>query len=261
MDTSSRCKKKGFTLIELLVVIAIIAILASILFPVFARARENARRSTCQSNLKQIGLGMLQYTQDYDERYVPHSHNGQSWDMMIAPYIGQKIDATSTSSGIFECASDAAGRISTTRGKRSYSLPGFWWPDSDPFSTPAGWAKDYTRMWRQQGQPVTGVAGIPSPSTTFMVLETNAQANLVGETNATWTIKPMGASAAGQPSQDYNGSSGTEVYLPARHLEGYNYLYADGHVKWLRPASRQAIGPAGDTGVFARGGWTIHEND
>src|SRR5215216_6862587 len=63
-------RPKGFTLIELLVVIAIIAILAAILFPVFARARENARRSACQSNLKQIGLGLLQYTQDYDEAFV-----------------------------------------------------------------------------------------------------------------------------------------------------------------------------------------------
>src|SRR5471030_2336473 len=61
--------RQGFTLIELLVVIAIIAILAAILFPVFARARENARRASCQSNLKQIGLGMVQYVQDYDERY------------------------------------------------------------------------------------------------------------------------------------------------------------------------------------------------
>ncbi len=62
-------QRTGFTLIELLVVIAIIAILAAILFPVFARARENARKSTCQSNLKQISLGMLQYVQDYDERW------------------------------------------------------------------------------------------------------------------------------------------------------------------------------------------------
>src|SRR5205809_4233116 len=60
--------RRAFTLIELLVVIAIIAILAAILFPVFSRARENARRASCQSNLKQIGLGFLQYAQDYDER-------------------------------------------------------------------------------------------------------------------------------------------------------------------------------------------------
>src|SRR6187431_712033 len=62
-----RFKKRGFTLIELLVVISIIAILAAILFPVFARARENARRASCQSNLRQIGLGLMQYAQDYDE--------------------------------------------------------------------------------------------------------------------------------------------------------------------------------------------------
>ena len=60
---------QAFTLIELLVVIAIIAILAAILFPVFARARENARRASCQSNMKQIGLGLMQYVQDYDETY------------------------------------------------------------------------------------------------------------------------------------------------------------------------------------------------
>ena len=69
-------KKFAFTLIELLVVIAIIAILAAILFPVFARARENARRTSCISNLKQIGLGTQQYTQDYDEKLYPHRFNG-----------------------------------------------------------------------------------------------------------------------------------------------------------------------------------------
>jgi len=69
MVATRRAERKGFTLIELLVVIAIIAILAAILFPVFARARENARRSSCQSNLKNIGLGVIQYTQDADENF------------------------------------------------------------------------------------------------------------------------------------------------------------------------------------------------
>src|SRR5688572_30806831 len=68
-------KPSGFTLIELLVVIAIIAILAAVLFPVFARARENARRSSCQSNLKQIGLAFEQYIGDYDERYPVYYTN------------------------------------------------------------------------------------------------------------------------------------------------------------------------------------------
>ena len=66
--------KRGFTLIELLVVIAIIAILAAILFPVFARARENARRASCQSNMKNVALGFKQYIQDYDELY-PRASN------------------------------------------------------------------------------------------------------------------------------------------------------------------------------------------
>ena len=77
-------KKSAFTLIELLVVIAIIAILAAILFPVFARARENARRSSCMSNLKQIGLGTLQYTQDYDEKLYPHRFNSTPNPLMQA---------------------------------------------------------------------------------------------------------------------------------------------------------------------------------
>ena len=89
--------KQGFTLIELLVVIAIIAILAAILFPAFARARENARRASCQSNLKQIGLGIMQYTQDYDERmplqdndsigsFAKPTTGGSSWQRCIYPY-------------------------------------------------------------------------------------------------------------------------------------------------------------------------------
>ena len=77
-------RRNGFTLIELLVVIAIIAILAAILFPVFARARENARKSNCQSNLKQIGLGFAQYIQDYDERWPISYWGGTRWE----PYTG-----------------------------------------------------------------------------------------------------------------------------------------------------------------------------
>ncbi len=82
-------RKSGFTLIELLVVIAIIFILAAILFPVFARARENARRALCQSNLKQIGLASIQYAQDYDEMSVPSKYDVNAppyWMEFIQPY-------------------------------------------------------------------------------------------------------------------------------------------------------------------------------
>lgn len=79
---------RGFTLIELLIVIAIIAIMASILFPVFARARENARRSSCASNLKQLGIASAMYSQDYDERLVPAQTTGDArWAVLLGPYI------------------------------------------------------------------------------------------------------------------------------------------------------------------------------
>src|SRR3712207_1528949 len=90
----------AFTLIELLVVIAIIAILAAILFPVFARARENARRASCQSNLKQIGLGIMQYAQDYDETMVPVTNGAGRWHDHVQPYV--------KSTQLFRCPSNSS---------------------------------------------------------------------------------------------------------------------------------------------------------
>src|SRR5688572_12801376 len=102
-NSTRKTALRGFTLIELLVVIAIIAILAAILFPVFARARENARRASCQSNLKQVGLGLLQYSQDYDERFPILYYNvmpvpNEGWASFIQPYM--------KSSQVFQCASE-----------------------------------------------------------------------------------------------------------------------------------------------------------
>src|SRR2546426_1113909 len=90
---SSMHRSRGFTLIELLVVIAIIAILAAILFPVFAQARAKARQSVCLSNLKQMGQGFLMYGQDYDEKYpmafydFSASRTTFAWPMLVQPYI------------------------------------------------------------------------------------------------------------------------------------------------------------------------------
>jgi len=98
-------KRRGFTLIELLVVIAIIAILAAILFPVFAKARDAARRSTCLSNTKQIGTGILMYAQDYDERLVPPSVgtcqavDSFGWGDLIQPYV--------KNTGLLQCPSNS----------------------------------------------------------------------------------------------------------------------------------------------------------
>src|SRR5688572_9600426 len=113
--------KRGFTLIELLVVIAIIALLAAILFPVFARARENARKSSCQNQLKQIGLGIAQYTQDYDETMPNRGANNNptipSWRQRIFPYV--------KSTQVYRCPSNT----STNGGS----------PKADDASTSAGY--------------------------------------------------------------------------------------------------------------------------
>src|SRR5258708_5928774 len=96
--------RSGFTLIELLVVIAIIAILAAILFPVFAQAREKARQSVCSSNLKQIGTAIMMYVQDYEETYPCYStypNEAVHWYDMINPYI----KAGDFKSSIFVCPS------------------------------------------------------------------------------------------------------------------------------------------------------------
>jgi prepilin-type N-terminal cleavage/methylation domain-containing protein len=109
--------QNGFTLIELLVVIAIIAILAAILFPVFARARENARRASCQSNLKQIGLGIAQYTQDYDEKLIPMYNTVTTvfWGTNIQPYL--------RSSQILNCPSaPSVSAAALLTGQPAYGL-------------------------------------------------------------------------------------------------------------------------------------------
>ena len=114
--------KRGFTLIELLVVIAIIAILAAILFPVFARAREKARQAACLSNMKQIALGMLMYIQDYDERLPQHymgvAPNRWSIIQMIHPYI-KNVQVWDCPSASLQTARYADGTPAFL-GERSY---------------------------------------------------------------------------------------------------------------------------------------------
>lgn len=110
--------RKGFTLIELLVVIAIIAILAAILFPVFAKAREKARQTSCLANVKQISLGMLQYAQDYDEMLIraamywgPGTNDYYTWMYLMQPYV--------KNTQIFTCPSSKTtgwdGRMNSTQ--------------------------------------------------------------------------------------------------------------------------------------------------
>ncbi|MBV9470218.1 MAG: DUF1559 domain-containing protein [Abitibacteriaceae bacterium] len=247
-----RKPKKGFTLIELLVVIAIIAILAAILFPVFAKARENARRASCQNNLKQIGLGLMQYSQDFDETYTGMYQNRScgriSYAEMIYPYI--------KSNQVFRCPSMGKGKLLTnSAGTQINSACN---PD---FIGTAGISYGYNGICSNPGtQPYVGLgsggcdSGAPTvsdataPSETIVLAEGNAQGNGNG-TNANeyniWdgrgvTVSPnvytrTNGTTDTWPTTLATTQNGVNVAFPnPLHIETTNLLYYDGHVKAKR---------------------------
>lgn len=229
-----KSKKSAFTLIELLVVIAIIAILAAILFPVFGRARENARRSSCQSNLKQIGLGLMQYSQDYDEKFVPCGINTAPqvpWAEAIQPYMKSKQ--------VFRCPSNpqevpmsltpAAARITTNyiaNGNRTTQGNNSGFNYDRPLDN-ADQADGTIILSRS-------LAEAADPSRTISVLEFT----LVGTVAGNYANLQSTSQVNGQLS-------------PTNHLGTSNYLFVDGHVKSLKPTATiigvnmYALDPAG----------------
>lgn len=190
-----RSNRKAFTLIELLVVIAIIAILAAILFPVFAKAREAARATTCRSNLKQIGTGMAMYVQDYDEAYPQRGQlPSGNWQYVLQPYIKNY--------GLTQCPSNPNKNINATGA----GLPG------DPGRVKISYAINAFNH-DQHGLPM---AAISDPADRIMVSESTAD----------WTDYAA-------PWWD-NGDNYVGVGF-AGHSGNTNYLFYDGHVKAMKP--------------------------
>ena len=217
---NTRRRRTGFTLIELLVVIAIIAILAAILFPVFARARENARRASCSNNLKQIGLAMIQYTQDYDEQFVRRTvgpGNGTAdsatWANLLQPYI--------KSTQIMTCPSDSGT-----------DYPVYW-----QSGLPAGQQFHVSYLYNT-AVARSSDAAMQAPSNTISFVD--GATDSAGSTNPlVWlnTLKPRAFLIRPfYTGTDPDDSTNAEDFgaPAARHLETANVLYVDGHVKAQR---------------------------
>ncbi len=235
---STRHRKSAFTLIELLVVIAIIAILAAILFPVFARARENARRSSCSSNLKQIGLGLLQYSQDYDERltrgwYGPTGFdpsgptNGRyKWMDAIQPYT--------KSTQLFTCPSSSNG---LTTGATGNFIPALrLTADSDQNYGSYAMSSAYYGLDAVSGPSNNKtLASIDEPVTTVWVGDGSGSYQIAWLDTSPAITTIGGVKALG----DGTLLSGAAV---ERHLETSNILFVDGHVKSMKMASLTALG-------------------
>ena len=220
--------RSAFTLIELLVVIAIIAILAAILFPVFARARENARRSSCQSNLKQIGLGIFQYLQDYDEKFPNQVRAGGSstnppygWVDESQPYL--------KSLQIFQCPSEPTSYDGTSPGATNYTD---YYINAALGDTSANQSSATAAIYDQGG---ISQAALASSSLTIMLGDGDA-----GAATSTARFRCNGYSASGVSTNNlplHSPSGGSRVVtstISFRHLDGTNLAFADGHVKWYK---------------------------
>ncbi len=219
---AARRPRVAFTLIELLVVIAIIAILAAILFPVFSRAREAARKTACLSNMRQLGLAFQAYTQDYDEA-LPNSTDGTPGTGVLGAWNFYKVFPTNTNPGSYDVTQ--GGLYPYVKNKQIYICPS----DSQGRQSGNSYAANSCAF---QGSAIGFEAGKP-----LAAFEAPASFMLLGEEASPQygnTDQFGDAELAAVSTDDGYMLYNLNVFT-TRHSQGSNLTFVDGHSKWFRP--------------------------